>query len=438
MRGRLFQAALLTLIAFINPITERSSHAANSAPIILVHGFLGYGRTEMNGYKYWGGDIDLQTVLSAEYSNQQIYTVATGPVSSSWERAVEIFYQIKGGCVDYGATHAKTYGILEKPENYYHNGRTCFPGFYPQWDAKHPVHLISHSMGGQDSKMLVQMLAANGAPLNPGLFPYATSAAWVTSVTTISTPNDGTTLTYDIQNTLGFINEYIAGLAIAAEADGNSIDNLLDFKLDQWKITPKQPKESFFAYLARVESSKLFQNYTRDFSTFDLSPQGAMIENSWVKDQPGVTYFSLATNSTSVNAKNGHSIALSTTEWYLAPFADAMGQYSPSFLTVFPYGALSKMLPTWWPNDGAVPTVSMAAPTWTVDPFDVISSRGTKIYDLSKGGAFDLTNRIAPVKGAWNYLGLMAGLDHLAIIGHDGSTNLVPIYTALVNRVRSL
>ncbi len=438
MRMKIFHTACVALTVLMTLVAAGPSYAANNAPIILVHGFLGYGRTEMDGYKYWGGEVDLQTVLAAQYTNQQIYTVAIGPVSSSWERAVEIFYQIKGGCVDYGAAHSKTYGILEKPEIYYHNGRTCYPGFYPKWDAHHPIHLISHSMGGQDSKMLVQMLASNGAPLNPGLFPYSTSAAWVTSVTTISTPNDGTTLAYDIQNTLGFINEYIAGLAIAAEVDGNSINNLLDFKLDQWKITPKQPNETFFGYVARVESSKLFQNYTRDFSTFDLSPQGAMIENSWVKDQPGVTYFSLATNSTSVNSKNGHSVALSTTEWYLSPFANSMGDYSPSVLTVFPYSASSKLLPTWWPNDGAVPTVSMTAPTWTVDSFGFTSSRGTKIRDLSNAGAFDLTNSVTSVKGAWNYLGLMAGLDHLAIIGHDGSTNLVPIYTALVNRVRSL
>jgi triacylglycerol esterase/lipase EstA (alpha/beta hydrolase family) len=63
---------------------------------------------------------------------------------------VELFWQIKGGRVDYGAKHAERHGHARF-------GRT-FPGLYPRWDAAHPVHLIGHSMGGQTARMLVQML----------------------------------------------------------------------------------------------------------------------------------------------------------------------------------------------------------------------------------------------------------------------------------------
>ena len=32
-------------------------------------------------------------------------------VSSNWERAIEAYYQLKGGQVDYGKGHAKKYNI---------------------------------------------------------------------------------------------------------------------------------------------------------------------------------------------------------------------------------------------------------------------------------------------------------------------------------------
>src|SRR5210317_632181 len=35
---------------------------ANRYPIVLLHGFTGWGRDEMAGFKYWGGITDLQLV----------------------------------------------------------------------------------------------------------------------------------------------------------------------------------------------------------------------------------------------------------------------------------------------------------------------------------------------------------------------------------------
>eukprot|EP00961_Rhodomonas_salina_P257943 3486195-Rhodomonas_salina.1 len=76
---------------------------------------------------------------------------STNPVSFSranrtvWDRAIELFYQLKGGTVDYGAKHSKHFGhdrwgrsILQTacpPE-------ITFPGLYPEWDADHPVDFV--------------------------------------------------------------------------------------------------------------------------------------------------------------------------------------------------------------------------------------------------------------------------------------------------------
>lgn len=78
----------------------------NQYPIILVHGLGGFGRDEFGGIiKMWGGIHDIEKRLRKK--GYTVYTAAVGPVSSNRDRAIELFYQIKGGTVDYGEAHAK-------------------------------------------------------------------------------------------------------------------------------------------------------------------------------------------------------------------------------------------------------------------------------------------------------------------------------------------
>ena len=91
------------------------SFAQNTNPIILIHGFLGWGRDEMAGYYYWGGRMDLEVELRD--AGFEVYTVSVGPISPNWDRAIEAFYQIKGGQVDYGNDKAQKHGIIQKPQN---------------------------------------------------------------------------------------------------------------------------------------------------------------------------------------------------------------------------------------------------------------------------------------------------------------------------------
>ena len=127
---------LLILIIFIGGLRL---NAQNNCPIILIHGFLGWGREEMAGYYYWGGRSDLESHLRD--AGHKVYTVSVGPISSNFDRAIEAFYQIKGGQVDYGQEKANRLGIVRRPitKNYI--------GLYPEWSADNPVHIIAHSQG---------------------------------------------------------------------------------------------------------------------------------------------------------------------------------------------------------------------------------------------------------------------------------------------------
>ncbi|MBT6871518.1 MAG: hypothetical protein HOA66_08710, partial [Candidatus Marinimicrobia bacterium] len=159
--------------------------SSNSDPIFLIHGFLGWGRDEMNDVRYWGGKNDYQEDLRDLGYN--VFTLSVGPISSNWDRAVEAYAQIKGGCVDYGKAHSEEFGIIQKPIN------KCYDGLYPQWDENNPIHLIGHSQGGITARMLEHLLA-NNYPDETSLLLKNINDRWIKSVTTISTPHDGTTL----------------------------------------------------------------------------------------------------------------------------------------------------------------------------------------------------------------------------------------------------
>ncbi|MDP9126467.1 MAG: lipase [Pseudomonadota bacterium] len=399
--------------------------AANTYPVILVHGFAGFGRTELLGYKYWGGLNDLQEQLKGKYSNQLVATAVVGPFSSNWDRATELFYQIKGGCVDYGALHAAANGHLERPESFFHNGRTCYPGLYPAWDANHPVHLISHSMGGQTARMLVQLLAANGAPANPSLFPYAVNASWVKSVTTIATPNDGTTLAYRIVDWVPFVQQLVTGIAGASGATGGNA--IYDFKFDQWGVGPRTASESFGDYVNRVTSLPLWNSGIKDLSPYDLSPAGAMAENDWVKDQPDVTYFSWVTNSSFTGVLTGWSYPDVDTNVLIGAFAGPgfMGNYYRDSRPMPPVTDSS-----WFPSDAVVNSIAQKAPTWAMNSSGAIYKRPVVVRDISNGGT--------PQAGAWNYRGQLGGFDHLDAVGWTLFWDSLSWYKARVDELRAL
>jgi len=240
-------------------------------------------------------------------------------------------------------------------------------------------------------------------------------------------------LAYNFYDGLGKnVPQYLGTLGLLAGVFGTSTEKVYDFKLEQWMITPQQPGETFFAYLSRVQASPLFQNTTKNFSSFDLGPDGAMIENDWVKDQPGVTYFSWSTLSTTPSPKDGTAVPNKGVNALIYLFGGTgfIGNYVPDDGLPFPYAATNPAYKKWWPNDGVVDTIAQTAPTWAMNAQGKIYKRGTTVIDLSHGGT--------PVAGAWNHLGVMNNFDHMKIIGWDFVWNPIPFYVKQVKLLRSL
>ncbi|MCG8634863.1 MAG: lipase [Desulfobacterales bacterium] len=352
-------------------------------PIVLVHGFLGFGEDEMLGYNYWGGFDSLKARLMDQ--GYTVHVAAVGPVSSSWDRACELYAQIKGGQVDYGRGHSA----------HFNHNRTdplkTYPGFYPQWDRDHPIHLIGHSQGGQTIRLLARLLEQG----HPGTGEVGYSAdnevsplfqggnrGWITSVTTLSTPHDGTTLAKGIEY-LPFAQDFILGIASAIGVFSDDV--IYDFKLGQWGLV-KNPGESLRDYFQRVADSEAF-NGTSDTSAWDMDPTAGVREfNGWVEAQPGIYYFSLSTEQTFKGFFTGYHLPELGMNPALHPATYFMGSYKK--------GDIDR---SWFENDGVVNTVSMDGPKRNSS--DVIEN-----YDGT------------PQKGIWNHLGCQS-LDHMDIIG---------------------
>ena len=373
----------------------------NAYSIVLVGGFTVWGRDEVFGFKYWGGTRDIQEDLRAH--GHSVFTAAPGPFSSNWDRACEVFAMLRGGRVDYGKAHAAAHGHARM-------GRT-YGALLPGWGVSTPkVHLMGHSMGGQTIRALTQLLAQgdeaerNATPAEDLSPLFQGGHAWVSSVTTLASPHDGTTLTWK--------REGLAGPAQKLFALGESLRkgrvSIFDVKLAQWAL-PRRQDETVAAFLKRVFASHLWQG-SRDFSAYDLSPEGAREQNAWIKAQPGVFYFSWSTAKTRLNAK-GHQVPLPhmTPIWYFGSRFMGRTASAPGHLVLDD---------TWFQNDGVVNTRSMAGPsTDPIRPFE-----GT------------------PRRGEWNHMGILDGWDHTEMIGlgPEHREELLPFYRKWARFLASL
>ena len=87
-----------------NKVAKQAQYK-NQDPIILVHGFNGF-TDDINPSvlaHYWGGD-KLNIRQDLEENGYESYEASISAFGSNYDRAVELYYYIKGGTVDYGRT----------------------------------------------------------------------------------------------------------------------------------------------------------------------------------------------------------------------------------------------------------------------------------------------------------------------------------------------
>lgn len=358
-----------------------------SVPIVLFHGLGGFGRDEVLGLKYWGGLMDVQEDLKS--LGFKVFTVSMGPVSSSWDRAAEAYAQIKGGCVDYGAVHSQEAGHTR------HDTRKCYPGFYPQWDAKHPVNFIGHSMGAPTARLLVKLLDDGSAANAEGdnLF-VGGRRGWVKNVMTISGANTGSPAGDNLQDNIAFFKDLLLSMGVMAGEN-----SLYDFDLGQFGIY-RLPGESSIAYMNRAFNPENPVWKSNDQAGYDLRVDAAYRLNEFIGRSRHTKYFSWATEDTSRGLLTGWRYPnvtmlapmVTTAYPYAWPLPNGLGNQSGfSPLKLVTYDA------SWWENDGLVPVKAQHQPL------------GEQ--------ASDYTGQ-ATQPGQWYRLGQLDGYDHMDITGN--------------------
>ena len=357
----------------------------NNYPIILVHGFLGWGREEMAGYKYWGGEDDIQSILND--SHYRTYTAVVGPLSSNWERAVDLYYYIVGGTVDYGAAHAEKYNIKRFGHTY--------QGIYPLISNKNKIHLVGHSMGGLTIRLFEKLLREGSeeereySRKNPEIEVsdlFLGDKKWVHSLTSLSTPhNSGTILT---QPGAGGKIFYPLVMEIAALAGINHVNFLYDFKLDQWGLK-REKGEYFLEYLERVMESDMWKS--NNTAWYDMSMEKTAKLNQITGPYPDSFYLSFYSNTTFKNPATGHYLPEITTSIPFLYDAYETGKFSGS--DVLPGGDIS-----WRVSDGVVNVPSGKSPF------------GHPSKEVLRDDP-----KFEP--GIWNVFPEIHGLDHMQMIG---------------------
>ena len=244
----------------------------SSYPVILVPGVFGYGDdSKLSKMVPYFGTMSSSAAKTIRSLGMDCFTASFTPTSGIWERACELYAQIAGGTVDYGAAHARQYG-------YPRYGKT-YEGFVRNWATTNEfenygkVTLIAHGFGAPVARMLAYLMAfgsqkeqAEGGDISP-LFLGGNSKA-VHAVVTLGGNNDGTTLLQAMEDKMPGTTKKLANLCFKSVGEYYTEEDVdeyleksqsnifyelgLDGMADFNKRVEPSPDTYYFAYSAEA------------------------------------------------------------------------------------------------------------------------------------------------------------------------------------------
>ena len=387
MKSKLFKSVLsiflcLCIVSGLG-ITGFAKESKTNYPFIYVHGMCGWGETspQEDARPYWGTQPENNVIT---YLRSQGYTVFNPPVggySSTWDRACELFAELTGTVVDYGAAHSKEYGHARFGRDYTNKAAMGKP-----WDLESPLNFVGHSFGGETIRLLASLLAfgdeteMNADKENCSELFKGGHEKGIHSITTLSSPHNGSTVSNYLSDTV--LPAFLMIFILHANCVSGKSNN--DLMLDQWGIT-KDPASGEKARLNPSACMKLA--LSNDHCGYDLTVQGAEKLNKKIKTVKSAYYFSYSACITE-DSKCGYTKMNKGYDVFL-PFRLSSPLISSS-VNMFIGGKFIDK--SWGANDGIVPLKS------ALYPF------GEEHVD------FDEAKELLP--GVWHVMPTVYGADH--------------------------
>ncbi|MEB8095862.1 hypothetical protein NGH44_11975 [Staphylococcus caprae] len=174
------------------------------------------------------------------------------PFGSAQDRAIELYYYIKGGKVDYGAYRSQKYGF----ERY---GKT-YEGIYPDWQPGKKIHLVGHSFGGPTIQVLEDLLRngdpeeieyykQHGGEISPLL--QGGNNRMISSLTTIGGPHNGSFIADKVSEST-FLRKMLFNSIVLAS---NKYSNV-DWGFEHWGIKQRND-ETYLQYKKRIREKRV-------------------------------------------------------------------------------------------------------------------------------------------------------------------------------------
>ncbi len=352
-------------------------------PFIYVHGMYGWGEgaAKESETPYWGTQPQNNVITYLRSQGYTVYNPSVGGFSSAWDRACELYAELTGTVVDYGAAHSKEYGHARYGRDY-----TSRPAMGEAWDLESPLNFVGHSFGGETIRLLASLLAygdeteMNASPDDCSELFKGGHEKGVYSVTTISSPHNGSTVAnYLADPVLPCF--FMIFLLHSKCVSGKST---FDLMLDQWNIS-EDPVSGEKAGLNPLACLKIA--FSKDHCGYDLTVQGAEKLNNKIKTVKSAYYFSYSACITK-DAKFGYS-KLNKDYDAFAPFKISSPMICGSVNMFIGGKYIDK---SWGANDGIVPLKS------ALYPFN----EDHVTYDESR----------PLITGVWNVMPTLYGVDH--------------------------